>query len=66
MKPIKYDNVLHYEYVSIRKGELITLQGSLKIRTTMLISQLSDPLEALESPGNKMTILIKLALSHSQ
>lgn len=23
MKAIKYDNVLHYEYVSIRKGDLI-------------------------------------------
>lgn len=42
MKAIKYDNVLHYEYVSIRKGDLITFQGSLKIQTTVLISRLTD------------------------
>lgn len=65
MKTIKYDNVLHYAYVSVRKGELITLQGSLKTQKTVLISQLSDSLEAFESPGNKTTIFIKLSLSHS-
>lgn len=46
-------------------GELITLQGSLKIQTTVFISQLTDFSEATESPGNKMAILIKLSLSHS-
>ena len=44
------------------RGEIITLWGSLKIQTTVLISQLTDSLEAPESPGNKMAILIKLAL----
>lgn len=66
MKAIKYDNVLHYKYFSARKGELVTLQDSLKTQKTVLISQLSDSLEALKSPGNKMTIFIKLSLSHSQ
>lgn len=47
------------------KGELITLRGSLKIETTVLISQLTDSLEAPQSPGNKMAILIELALPHS-
>lgn len=47
------------------RGELITLQGSLKSQTTVLISQLTDSLEVPESPGNKTAILIKLALSHS-
>jgi len=49
----------------LRRGELITLQCFLKIQTTVLISQLTDSLEATESPGNKKAILIKLALPYS-
>lgn len=63
--PLKMTMYYIMNMFQLRRGELITLQCFLKIQTTVLISQLTDSLEATESPGNKMAILIKLALPYS-